>query len=149
MAYTAVANVQGRIARHVLTGTTPVTTAQVGEFIDDVDAEINGVLVRLGYSVPVSEPAWFMTRLRALSSDGSAAITLKALFPDAIGPGAAPAYSFYEQRYRSGLKMILEGAHPNAVGAATAATYFTNHPDEEATLGDLEGDNLFKVAKQY
>jgi hypothetical protein len=149
MAYAVVGNVQGRIARHVLTGTTPVTTTQVGEFIDDIDAEINGVLVLLGYVVPVVEPTWFMTRLRALSSDGSAAITLKALFPDAVGPGGSPAYAFYEQRYRAGLKMLKDGAHPKAASGVAAATYFTNHPDEEADLGDLEGDSLIKVLKQF
>jgi hypothetical protein len=149
MAYAAVADVQGRIARHTLTGTTPVTVTQVGVFIDDIDSEINGVLVRLGYSVPVSDPDWFMTRLRALSSDGSAAITLKALFPDATGPGGSPAYAFYEQRYRAGLKMLMGGAHPNAAGTVAASTYFTNHPEEEAELGDLAGNNLFKATKQY
>jgi len=149
MAYATVANVQGRIARHVLTASTPVTTTQVGEFIDDIDAEINGVLIKLGYAVPVSEPAWFMTRLRALSSDGSAAITLKSLFPEATGPGGSPAYAFYDKRYRDGIKMLLDGAHPKASSSAVASTYFTENPDEEATLGDLAGANLFKVSEQY
>lgn len=149
MAYATTDNVQGRIARHVLSGSTPVTTTQVGVFIEDIDAEINGVLIKLGYTVPVSTPAWFMTRLRSLSSDGAAAITLKSLFPEATGPGGSPAYAFYDKRYRDGLKMLLDGAHPKAAGAATAATYLTENPDEEATLGDIEGDNLFKVSKQY
>ena len=141
MAYAAVTDVQGRIARHVLTDDTPVTTAQVDEFIADVDAEINGVLVRLGYTVPVKSPVWFIARLRSLSSDGSAAITLKALFPDAIGPGAAPAYAFYERRYREGLNLLREGSHPTASGVTTVATYLTEHPSEDV--------NLFDVAKQY
>ena len=141
MAYAAVIDVQGRIARHVLTDQTPLTPDQVDEFIADVDAEINGVLVRLGYTVPVMSPVWFIARLRSLSSDGSAAIALKALFSDAVGPGAAPAYAFYERRYREGLKLLKEGTHPNASGVTTVATYFTERPSEDV--------NLFDVAKQY
>lgn len=141
MAYAAFANVQNRIARHVLTTSTPVKIVTVEEFIDDVDAEINSLLFKLRYSIPVTEPEWFVTRLRSLSADGAAAITLKSLFPEATGPGGSPAYAFYEERYRDGLKAIEGGAHPRSSNVETAATWFTEHPDLDTTL--------FKVQEQY
>lgn len=141
MAYAAFVNVQNRIARHVLTTSTPVKPDQVDEFVEDVSSEIDAILVQIGYAVPVSEPDWFMTRLRSLNADGAAAITLKSLFPEATGPGGSPAWSFYQRRYDAGIKSLLDGAHPKAANVLTAETYFTDHPSKDIPL--------FKVQEQY
>lgn len=134
MVYATFEQVSSRIARLDLDDLTPVTQNNVELFADDVSAEIDSALVALGYGVPVTEPTWFMNRLRSLCSDGAAAITLKASFPDAKGPGEQPAYAYYEKRYQNGLKQLNAGAHPKKAELGTADTYLTQNPDLDVPL---------------
>lgn len=150
MAYTNVDIVQTRIARFIVGSGRTVTPEQLDQIIDDVDAEVNHIVDTLGGTVPVTTPAWFVIRLRSLASDGSAAVVLKSLFPEAQGPGTSPAYAFYEDRYRAGIRLLLVRGLPVAlVTRIQAQTYFTRHPEEEAELGTLAGNHMFDVRKVW
>lgn len=150
MAYAEFSHVQNRFARHHLSSSTPVSQSQVDDIIDDIAGEIDGVLVNLGYSVPVTEPTWFLNRLRSLNADGAASITLKSLFPESSGPGSTSAYAFYDLRYRNGLKALKNGAHPKKADLLAASTYFTkNAVADDLEDVDVEDITAFRVQRQY
>ena len=152
MAYAAFVNVQNRIARFPIDASTRVSPEMVDEFLDDVSSEVDARLVALGQTVPIVTPAWFLTRLRSLVADGAAAITLKAMFPDARGPGETAAYEFYDARYRRGFADLetLVTVLGSSSTVSAMSTYFTENEGGHDHLGRLIPTvSTFDVTKEY
>ena len=125
--------------------------------IDDIAGEIDFLLDSLGATVPITTPTFFFNFLRGLNADGATATALKAVFPEATTLGRlqttfaeSPAYVYYWKRYTDGLKLLQERGLPTALSTRREfATYFTRHPEEEAILGELAGDHMFTVGKDW
>jgi len=123
--------------------------------IDATSVEVDGMLSSQGIVVPVTEPTWFKDKLALLTSYGAAAMILKAAYPEASGPGSNPAYMFWETRYQQGLAAMRKGQDvPTATTQAAypgtlPSSYFTRNPDEEEELGDLEGESMFKIGREW
>lgn len=87
-------------------GTSTMTDTEVASLIDDHEAEINVAISRHGYTVPVASPAWLVTWLGKVATEGVAAAVLKALYQEGTGPNSESAWSVWEKRYAEALKMI-------------------------------------------
>jgi len=154
MAYTTTANVNILLGPHAVTATTPLTTTQLTSLIGFVSQQIDGALRANGVSTVPATDATVTAYLATLESWGAAAQALKILFPEAIGPGEQPAHAFWQKLFDGAMKFlpeIIAGWEAASLisllssGARQASSYFTEHPDEEAELGDLAGASLFKV----
>ena len=144
MAYAALSDVQGLVAKFTISASTKPTDTQAGVIITDVSAEIDSVIAGAGYAVPVTTPSWFVDYLGLVNQYGAAAAILKAMFPEAAGSAdTVPAvYQFWESRYQRAMKALRDGsAIPAGLAASSAqvtpSTYFTRNPDEEEDLGDI------------
>lgn len=144
MAYAAISDIQGLMAKFTIGASTKPTTTQVTTIITQVSAEIDSVIAGAGYAVPVMAPAWFLDALKILNGYGAASAVLRSMFPEKSGAGEAAVAmeSYYATQYQRGLKRLETGAAipPDlATGTAqvTPSTYFTRNPDAEEDLGDI------------
>ena len=142
MSYAAIARVQGLIPKFVITASTTPNTTQAEQIIDDVDGEINACLDSISLAIPVTTPQDFVDRLAHLNAVGAAAAILRAVFPNATGPGESPAFAFWWSWYKDGKKALLEkvGIPPSLLSGGTSvqpATYLTRNPDENEDIGDI------------
>lgn len=119
--------------------TTPVTIADVAEFLTDHSGEVSVALSSQGYVGVVTEPAAFVAWLDALVCYGTAAAVLKSWFQDPSGPQSEAAWAVWERRYRDGLKAIRDGTMiPSEVDEATAAL-----------PGGNDADPVFEIEKVF
>lgn len=142
MAYATTTDVQGLLPKWTISASSSPTTTQVSAMLADVEAEINVALANQGVSTPYATAGDFLDWLGKLSADGTAARTLKAMFPDSSGPMETPAYKYFSDQYAAGLKAIRDGSMlPPAAGAsgveAVPASYQTRYSDEEADDGRI------------
>ena len=153
MAYSDVNAVRDLLGKFTLSGSTKPTEQQATALLDQVSAEIDTTIAGAGYTVPVTAPAYFLTRLSLLNSVGAAAAILRAMFPDATGAGETPAYAFWWNWYQTGLKSLANGSAipPDVITNAAyvaPSTYFTNNPDVEVDLGDI-AEPRFKMGTVF
>lgn len=153
MAYCDTDDAQALLPKFTLSASTKPTTTQVTQFCDDISAEVDIYLARAGVTVPVTTPTTLMTWLRKVTADGVAAMTLKAMFPDQLGPAETPAYAFFEKRYQDALKLMKDGDFISSIVGTSSdlldvSTYFTRNPDEEEELGEI-AEPIFKISKQF
>jgi len=152
MAYSTTAEINRILGPHAVTATTPVTTTDVDALRATISGVIDGELSALGVStVPVAN-AVVMATLAGIESWGVTAQVLKALFPEATGPGEQPAFAYWQKLYDEAMKGLskmvagwAKGGLVTTTGAKVVSGYFTEHTEDEAELGDLEGASLFKV----
>jgi hypothetical protein len=144
MAYAALSDVQGLIAKFPIGTTTKPDVTQAETIITQVSAEIDAVIAGQGYAVPVTLPVWFLDALKLLNAYGAAASVLRSMFPDRVGgdENAAAMEAYYAGQYNRGLRRLAtgEGIPPGMVAGSaqvTPSTYFTRNPDEEEDLGDI------------
>ena len=144
MAYAALSDVQGLLAKFTIGASSKPTDTQAGVIITDVSAEIDSVIAGRGYAVPVAAPAWFLNALKLLNAYGAAAAVLRSMFPDRTGgeDGSSALESFYAAQYNRGLRRLATGESiPPGLAAGSAqvtpSTYFTRNPDEEEDLGAI------------
>ena len=154
MAYAAIGDVTARMAKFTVSSTTKPTTAQVTEFLDDISGEIDVHLAAKGCTVPATTPVYFMDWLKGVCANGTAALALKSMFPDAYGPAETPAYKFFESMYTSALESIDDGmAIPpdliTGVGYVAPSTYLTRNSEEDEDLGTLANKFMFPVDKVF
>jgi hypothetical protein len=155
MAYAALSDVQGLIAKFTIDGSSKPTSTQVTTLIGQISADIDAVISAAGYAVPVASPAWFVTALLYLNALGAAALTLRSMFPDsrAAGDAGLSEYALYQRWYEAGLKRLgAPGGIPPDVATNSASvnpsTYFTRNPDTEEDLGDI-AEPFFTRAKVF
>ena len=153
MAYAAIADVTARMAKFTISTTSKPTTAQITEFLDDIQGEVDVHLAAMGVTVPATTPAYFMDWLKGVVADGTAALALKSMFPDAHGPAETPAYSFYQNRYEAALEGITDGsAVPvdlTTGNYVAPSTYLSVNSESEADIGELAEKFMFKVGKVF
>ncbi len=142
MAYASLPDVQALIPKFSIDASTKPNTVQATGIVTQISAEMDSVVSGAGYAVPVATPAWFVDALKLLNCYGAAATILKAFFPDATGPDETPAYAYFAQMYRDGLKRLSTGDGippdaPTSSGTVYPSTYFTRNPDAEESLGDI------------
>jgi len=139
MAYAIIADIERLMAQINLGSLSRPNGMQVQSIIDDTEHEVNTALSSRSIDVPITIPAEFVGWLGLLVSYGATAAILKSMFPDATGPGESPAYSFWEARYRLGLKGIIDGALiPGSIPRirkVRPSTYFTRNPAGEEDMG--------------
>lgn len=144
MAYAALSDINGLIAKFAVTASTKPTNTQATTIINDVSAEIDSVIAGAGYAVPVTSPTWFLDALKILNGYGAASAVLRSMFPEKSGAGEAAVSmeSYYATQYQRGLKRLETGAAiPPGLAVGTAqvkpSTYFTRNPDAEEDSGDI------------
>lgn len=98
--FATVADVQALLAQLSITASSKPDTEQVQGFIDEIDAEMRGVLRESGYVTTVTD-ADALNVLKMYNAYGAAAISM-----DAARPGTGDGYW---QRYQQGLKRIEHG----------------------------------------
>jgi len=156
MAYSTAAQVNRLLGPHATTASTPVTTTELEAIAGDVSRRIDAVLRNAGVlTIPVTD-ASFSAYLGVVESYGVTAQVLKALFPEAMGPGEQPAFAFWQALFNAamgydsakhGLAQRV-GIPSTLFSVELVSSYFTEHTEEEAELGDLEGAHLFSVDAQ-
>lgn len=159
MSYALIADLKAVIPYLTISSSTVPTLVQATAILDDTSSEIDTVLAGRGITPPVTTPTYFVERLRLLNTYGAAAAVLKGFFPEADagsggGLGANPAWKFWEDRYREGLKALRSGADiPTDLGTGISnvapSGYFTRNPEVEEELGTLAGASAFKVAQEF
>lgn len=144
MAYAALSDVQGLLAKFTIGTQSKPTATQAETIITQINAEIDAVIAGQGYAVPVTVPAWFLNALKLLNAYGAAATVLRSMFPDRAGgdDNATAMEAYYAGEYHRGLRRLMtgEGIPPGLVAGssqATPSTYFTRNADEEEGLGDI------------
>jgi hypothetical protein len=154
MAYSTTEQVNRILGPHAVTASTPVTTSDVDALRTDVSYRIDAVLAGESVSTVPATDGTVVDYLAAVESWGVAAQVLKALFPEATGPGEQPAHAYWEGLFKDALKSLpklIQGwANADLItllntDARKASSYFTENTEEEAELGDLEGASLFKT----
>src|SRR3990172_2903351 len=127
MAYAALSDVQGLLAKWEITASSKPNATQAGAIITQVSAEIDSVISSAGYAVPVTTPAWFLDALKLLNCYGAAAAIIRSMFPDATGPDETPAYAYYAAQYKAGLaRLAADGIPPDVprgTGTVNPSTY--------------------------
>lgn len=145
MAYAALTDVQGLVAKFPITPTSKPNETQVGTIITGIAAEIDTAIANAGYAVPVASPASFLEYLTLLNAYGAASAAIRSIFADKTGSaegfeGGIEAY--YAAQYAKGLASLRDGSGiPPGVSTTSASigpsTYFTRNPDAEEDLGDI------------
>lgn len=149
MAYTDTDAVNGALGPHAATGNTTPTITQLSAMIEGINSQIDTCLKSVGVaSVPVTSAvdSTFATFLAEVNKWGAMAEFLKAMFPEATGPGENPAFAFWQRKYDDVIKGWKDPDGPFGLptgllgdpGDADPSTYFTRNPNEEEVLGDLQ-----------
>ena len=146
MAYSTTAEVNRLLGPHAVTATTPVTTTDVDALRASVSYHIDAVLRGAHVSVLPVADASFKNYLATIEAWGVAAQVLKALFPEASGPGEQPAHAYWQSLFDKAVRDLSELVPSSLLETEMlASNYFTKHPEEEAELGTLAGASLFKT----
>ena len=142
--YTDAADVNQLLGPHAATASTTPSLTDLGEFVDEVEAEVNVALAGAGVdAIPVTGDATFQTYLGFVVQWGAAAAHLKGMCQETTGPGESPAFRFWEVKYQAALKLLRDGTDiPTALMAGgddnpLPTSYFTRNPDTEEDLGDI------------
>lgn len=154
MSYSTTAQVNRLLGPHAVTTSTLVTTSDVEALRNEASYNIDAKLRSYGVSViPVTNTV-VANYLGVLESWCVASRVLKILFPEAVGAGEQPAHAYWKSLCDEGLKTLptlirgWEGTGLVSIvsmDSIQASGYFTEHTEEEAELGDLEGAHLFGV----
>lgn len=146
MPYADLDDVRGLLAKSLSNGTDfgdagAPTEVQAEAIIASVSAEIDVVLAARGITVPVTEPAYFLSSLLPVNAHGAAARILRSWFPDAVGPGEQPAYAYWQALYDGAIEAMKDGSMippgaPTSGQRVVAATHLTEYPDEDPDLGE-------------
>jgi len=154
MAYATNTMVKRDLGRLDTSASSPITDTEVTSIIAEIDSQIDAVLKGVGVTpVPVTaaDDSVFHAYLVSVSIWGSMASVLRALLP---GPRPSnrltttPSWEFWQGKYTDALDQFRLGNDIPSVmlGDVThASSYFTNNQTAEATLGALEGAQLFTV----
>lgn len=154
MAYAALVDVIGLFPHFADLGAdTKPSRKAAADMVTHIDNEVNVALAGANYTTPVTAPQFFVDWLKVVVAYGAGAAILKEMFPAATGPGENPAFAFWEGRYKTSIKGIMNGSLVPPTVAATGAftapsTYFTRNPDAEEDLGDIANPGL-EVAKEW
>lgn len=151
MAYSVETDVEALVAKFTVDGSSKPNSTQVSAIIDMVDADIDVALAASGVTTPVTSPTAAMNWLKKVSAEGTAAMVLKSMFPDVVGPAETPAYAFWEKRYRESLKMIQNMTFLSSIfgnSLVYPGTYLTRNPDQEEDIGTI-AEPQFKVDKVF
>lgn len=139
--YAEIADVERLMAQFNLSQSTKPSREQVESIIADTEHEVNVMLDSASILIPIDVASVsFLGFLKMVVSYGATAAILKSMFPSIQGPGDTPAYAFWESRYNSRLKGIIDGTLvPSDVIRTTTkakpSTYFTRNPGGEESLG--------------
>ena len=146
MAYSTTAEVNRLLGPHAVTATTPVTTTDVDALRASVSYHLDAVLRGAHVSVLPVADASFKNYLATIEAWGVAAQVLKALFPEASGPGEQPAHAYWQSLFDKAMKDLPQLVPSSLLETEVlASSYFTKHSEEEAELGILAGTSLFKT----
>ena len=158
MAYTTTALVNDILGPHQATSSTVPTVTELGAIIDGVASQVDVVLKSAGVAtVPVtgSMDSTFFTFLAEVNKWGAAAEFLKAIFPEATGPGESTAFGFWQKKYDDTLKAWRDGKDIPAglLGGSndvSPSSYFTRNLNDEEVLGDLaENANRTRIGDTF
>lgn len=140
MPYAVLADVQRELGKHkpALTATSnPSETDVTNKVLPDISGEIDAILAARGLTVPVTAPASFLDRLRALNAIGAAARVDAALFPQAAGPAATGFADWLKEIYDEGLAALRRGEGiPDTVanaGTSLPTSFQQRHPGSIGT----------------
>lgn len=142
MSYCVLADVQALNPTRTYSATTTPNTTQVQGFINDIAGEIETVLQGRGLAVPVTVPAAFLTFLKQLNAIGAAAMTERAMFPEAQGMlGGTSAGALHWKQYQDGLKFLREGTLPTGAASDSGAgnlpfSFFSENVGQETEPTD-------------
>ena len=116
MSYCTSADVQALNPKRTYGADTTPTMTQVKSFVDSIAGEIDTVLQGRGLATPIVTPTEFVTFLTQLNAVGAAAMSERAMFPEASGMmGGTSAASMHWKQYQDGLKFLKEGSLPTVV----------------------------------
>lgn len=143
-----------------LTAVSVPSNADATALIDQIAAEIDGVLAARGYQVPVAVPpnpaeitAWISGFLKRLNAIGTAGVVLQGMFPHATGPASSNLGESKTSEYRSLLgKMMTDAAlYPDSLihlstnqGSGPRSLWTDGNVDSESVeVDDDEFDPIF------
>jgi hypothetical protein len=116
MSYCTTADVQALNPKRTYSATSTPTLTQVGEYVTNIAGEIDTVLQGRGLTTPIATPAAFVSFLEQLNAVGAAAMSERAMFPEASGMmGGTSAASMHWKQYQDGLKFLKDGNLPTGV----------------------------------
>jgi len=146
MSYCTAADVQALNPKRAYTATSTPTLAQVGVYVTQIGGEIDTVLRGRGLSTPVATPAEFVIFLKQLNAVGAAAISERAMFPEAQGMmGGTAAASLHWRQYQDGLKFIREGNLP--AGSEAVALPFSFFESNIGVESEPEEEHCWPKSK--
>lgn len=137
MAYCALDDVKAKCPRLPMTATSTPTQAQVEGYIDGCTAEIDGILVALGYVVPATGME-SLKLLKKICSDGAAFYSLGAAFSN-VGPNRSDQGEAYRIAYKDALSALRKGE--SILSDAPLATHFQTEPRSSGFASNFESDS--------
>jgi hypothetical protein len=166
--YCEIADVKREMGRYGpnLTATSVPNLTQAGEIIDDIAAEIDGVLAARSVQVPVAVPpnpvsltSWVEGFLKRLNALGTAGVVLQGMFPHAAGPASSNLGDDKTREYRSLLKQLTDGENliPDNIIIVTGGVapgeprslWTDGNVDSEAVALGTTGDPIFTRTTEW
>lgn len=124
MSYCTSADVQALNPKRTYGAATTPTLTQVQAFVNSIAGEIDTVLQGRGLTTPITLPAEFVTFLKQLNAVGAAAMSERAMFPEASGMmGGTSAASMHWRQYQDGLKFLKDGQLPSSLDSAESLPF--------------------------
>ena len=147
--YTSVANVEGRLpGRPVFGASTPITLTQVGEWIDEAEAEVDGELAAQGFAVPITAARGLLVlRLRVAAGVAGRCERHYSSGTDNTqrGHDLLAEFAFFIQRIQIQPAIIGKMLLGSAATQLAAASHWTDNPE-----GDTEeGGDFGAVIKRF
>ena len=156
--YSTTDDVNTLLGPHKVTSDTSFTLANLTAVLLRLSARVDAILNSVGFApVPVvddssTEIGILLGHLKTVVSWGGAAISFKANFPEAVGPGETPAYAYWDKKWTDALiRLAARQDVPRSLFGTIyqAASYFSENPDQELIVGQdiglLAGSSLFVV----
>lgn len=112
MGYCAVEDVVALNPKRTYNSSSTPTSTQLETFIDFIGAQIDVILMSLGYSGTVTAPAEFVTVLKFLNALGAGALAEHAMFPETTEKGSTPHAAVLQTQYEKGLARLKAGEIP-------------------------------------
>lgn len=131
MAYCSLADVQALSPKWTYNETSQPTSTQVEALITQIAAEIDVALAFNGQTVPVTEPASFVSGLRYINAYGAAALAEHGMFPDSSEKGSTPHWKALWETYREWLKELKTGKLPATLQPSQVGSYYTDVADQD------------------
>lgn len=132
MAYCTITEVEALNAKRTYSASTTPTSTQVETYIDLIAAEIDIVLSRKGYSVPVTTPDAFVNALKLVNAVGAAAMAEQAMFPEAVEKGMTPHSAVLQKKYDELLAKIEAGEWTGVTQAQAVGSFYTVSADQDS-----------------